>query len=81
MRGLRTGAEGRAVMTCDRCGKETHASTGSWFNTDQVCLDCAQQEEQHPLIGEAKAAEVAACAQRNFNFEGIGLPESLRRRS
>ena len=59
-------------MICDRCGKESLASTGSWFSMEQICLDCSKKEEEHPDYERARAAENAAVAQGDFNFPGIG---------
>lgn len=64
-------------MECDRCGRESRASTGSWFNTEQICLDCSGKEKAHPRFAEAKAAEEAAVKNGDYNFPGIGLPADL----
>ena len=34
---------------CDRCGKESGSYILSMFNLDELCLDCKDQEEKHPL--------------------------------
>lgn len=67
-------------MTCDRCHQEARASTGSYFNTDQICLKCAEVERQHPAFEEARRIENEAVRAGNYNFGGVGLPESLRTR-
>lgn len=64
--------------TCDRCGYETNAFTGSYFNTETICLRCRDLEEQHPKFEEARQAELAAVEQGDYNFRGIGLPNDLR---
>ena len=64
-------------MTCDRCRQPTNAHTGSYFNLEQICLDCAGREREHPDYERARQAEAAACQQGNFNFPGIGKPADL----
>lgn len=65
-------------MRCDRCGKETLGSTGSYFNTEQICFDCREKEEQHPQFEEARRVELEAVKRGDYNFPGIGLPADLR---
>jgi hypothetical protein len=65
-------------MRCDRCGRASLASTGSWFNLEQICLECSALEEQHPSIEEARERENEAVRRGDFNFPGIGLPAELR---
>ena len=66
-------------MKCERCGREARVSIGSMFNTEQVCLDCKEREEAHPLYAEARRREAQAVRQGDYNFRGIGLPADLRR--
>ncbi len=65
-------------MTCDRCGSESGYSTGSYFDTAQICLDCAERERAHPKFDYARKIETQQCKQGNFNYPGIGLPPELR---
>jgi hypothetical protein len=65
-------------MTCDRCGKQTNGSTGSYFNTQQICFACSDLERKHPAFEEARRVENEAVARGNFNYPGIGLPTDLR---
>ena len=65
-------------MTCDRCGKQTSGSTGSYFNMEQICFACSDRERQHPAFEEARRIENEAVASGNFNYPGIGLPIDLR---
>lgn len=65
-------------MTCDRCGKETFGTTGSYFNTETICFDCRDLEEAHPLFEEARRVETEQVKNGNYNFPGIGLPADLR---
>lgn len=65
-------------MICGRCGGETHAIVCSFFNTDMICVACADAEKAHPRYAEAVEREVAACRRGDYNFAGIGLPADLR---
>jgi hypothetical protein len=44
----------------------------SRFNTDCVCLRCAEEEKSHPDYRKAVEAEIAAIRNGNHNFPGIG---------
>lgn len=57
---------------CQRCFKAANITTMSWFNTDILCIDCAEEETHHPRYREAVDAERQAVLQGNYNFEGIG---------
>lgn len=61
-------------MICDRCRTETVGSTGSIFNTQQICLGCAETERAHPGYEEAARRENEAVRRGDFNFLGVGLP-------
>lgn len=65
-------------MICDRCQKDVMAFTGSFFNLQTICLDCAERERAHPDFQKAHDAEVAAVRAGDFNFRGIGLPNELK---
>jgi len=75
---------------CDRCGKPlTGGRTMSMFNTDTICLECADAErkrtdyEAYPprrqpsreagSMRGAREAERAAVAAGDRNFKGVGL--------
>lgn len=59
---------------CDRCGKSLAGGrTMSFFNTDTICMECAEAERKRPDYGEAHAAEVAAVRSGDWNFKGVGL--------
>ena len=66
-------------MICERCGKETNTHTTSRFNTEDICLECEEIERNHPDYQKAKDAEMEAVRAGNYNFEGIGLPENLKK--
>ncbi len=57
---------------CYRCGKKVLNHTMSQFNTDLLCLGCADDEKRHPDYSKAVNAERDALKQGNFNFPGIG---------
>jgi hypothetical protein len=65
-------------MTCQRCYKETLGHTGSYFDTSQICFECADRERAHPAFEAARQRETEECARGNFNFPGVGLPADLR---
>lgn len=59
-------------MTCDRCGKDAFATTGSYFNMEMICLECAKAEREDPRFEEARRVENEAVRRGDFNFPGIG---------
>lgn len=62
-------------LICDRCHKETKITTGSFFNTEMICLDCENIEKHHPDYEEAKRIEHEEVVKGNYNFQGVGLPK------
>lgn len=65
-------------MTCDRCGKQSSFSTGSYFNTQQICMECDKKERDHPDFARAREVELEAVKRGNYNFRGVGLPVDLQ---
>lgn len=61
------------MTTCDRCYKETYGWTMSYFNTQEICLDCSEKEKELPRYADAKKAEAEAVKRGDYNFRGIGL--------
>ena len=60
--------------TCDRCGASLDGGrTMSMFNTDTICMACADAEQKRRDYEAAREAERAACAAGDRNFKGIGL--------
>ena len=61
---------------CDRCRKSLADGffSMSRFNTQALCMDCLEEERQHPDYQKAVDAELAALRAGNRNFEGIGWP-------
>ena len=58
---------------CDRCGGSLDGGrTMSRFNTDCLCMRCAEAEKNHPDYDKAVEAEIAEIRKGNFNFKGIG---------
>ena len=58
---------------CDRCGKPLTVRTMSMFNTDTICMECAEAERRRPDYEAARAAEEAAVRAGDRNFKGVGL--------
>ena len=66
------------MTSCQRCGNENPVyTTGSYFNTDQICQVCDDKEQAHPRYPAAKTAEDTAVRGGDMNFPGIGLPSDL----
>jgi hypothetical protein len=61
------------MVDCQRCHKQTLATIMSMFNTEEICLDCKEAEQQRPDYADAVAADAAAIRTGDFNFKGIGL--------
>lgn len=40
---------GEIMGKCDRCGKESQISTGSYFDTEQICEECDSKESRAGL--------------------------------
>ncbi len=60
-------------QTCDRCGSSlANGRIMSRFNTDCICLKCAEIEKSHPDYYKAVEAENTAIRDGNHNFSGIG---------
>ncbi len=58
---------------CGRCGGLlANGRTMSRFNTDCICLKCAEAEKTHPDYQKAVDAEISAIRNGNLNFKGIG---------
>ena len=63
-----------AKKKCDRCGGDLKVRIMSRFNTDCICMKCAEEERQHPDYQKAADAELDAVRRGNMNFPGIGWP-------
>ena len=66
------------VQHCERCKEETDVTQMSLFNTEMCCSKCIQAERAHPKFQQARDAELEAISRGDYNFPGIGLPQSLR---
>jgi|SaaInlV_100m_DNA_2_1039680.scaffolds.fasta_scaffold01396_18 hypothetical protein len=64
-------------FTCPRCLKRSSSWTMSLFNTQDICLECKNKEEQHPDYKEALRKDIEEINNGNFNFKGIGKPVDL----
>lgn len=60
-------------MICTRCGKESVGYSMSWFNVEEVCLDCKDDEYSAPNYEKARDAEAASLKRGERSFSGIGL--------
>lgn len=65
--------------TCDRCKQKSNVLTGSYFNTEMICLECDKKERAHSMFKMAQSIEAEQVRQGNYNFEGIGLPDDLKK--
>ena len=60
--------------TCDRCGGDLAGGRiMSRFNTQTICMKCAEAERKRPDYRKAQEAEIAAVRAGDRNFKGIGL--------
>jgi hypothetical protein len=64
-------------VICDRCEKEASICIGSEFNAEIICLDCKEEEEEHPLYEVACEAQAEA-ALRGELYHGIKFPPPLK---
>ena len=61
---------------CDRCGGSLDGGRiMSMFNTDCICMDCKEKEQQRADYRKAVEADHAEIRKGNYNFEGIGYAE------
>lgn len=61
---------------CDRCNNPLKGGRRmSRFNTETLCLDCAEKERARSDYRKAVEAERAEIQKGNYNFDGIGLPQ------
>lgn len=63
---------------CERCGKESSYTTGSYFNTQMIGKECDERERAHPDFEKARRIERDAVMSGNLNYVGIGLPDDLK---
>lgn len=59
---------------CERCFKKTNTTTMSIFNTQMICLECKENEKNHPDYNVAKQTEFDLTAQGILDYKGYGLP-------
>jgi hypothetical protein len=58
---------------CSRCGGTLKGGRiMSMFNTQCICMKCAERERQEKDYNKAVEADHEQIRQGNYNFEGIG---------
>lgn len=58
--------------TCDRCGGSLeNGRIMSMFNTDCICMDCLNKENQDRDYEKAVKADHEEIKKGNFNYKGI----------
>ena len=58
---------------CGRCHKDTNGCTiMSMFDTQIICMDCADRESERGDYKDARKADENAIKNGNYNFNGIG---------
>ncbi|MBA7528387.1 hypothetical protein ES705_20570 [subsurface metagenome] len=67
-----------ALMKCPRCNTLTIVTSMSWFNEDEVCMDCKDDEKACPNYESARSIEEAHVKAGNTRFEGVGLQSDDR---
>ena len=65
-------------MKCQRCGKETNVHIMSMLNTDEICMECKEEERTHPLYERARVAEHAEVVKGNYNYKGLLYKEGKK---
>jgi hypothetical protein len=60
-------------MICRRCFLETRVISRSWFNDDDICTDCQDDEKFCPNYGRARSVELSQVRSGLAMFAGIGL--------
>lgn len=61
---------------CDRCGGSLDGGRiMSMFNTDCICMDCKEKEQQRADYRKAVEADHVEIRKGNYNFEGVGYAE------
>ena len=57
---------------CNRCGKPLDGGRRmSRFNTDCLCLECADKERSDPEYEKAVQTELEEIKKGNYNYKGI----------
>ena len=56
---------------CDRCGNPTRVTTGSWLNTEMICMECSENEKQEPEYLVARKREMEEVRKGNLNYGGL----------
>ena len=57
---------------CDKCGQSLKdGRTMSAFNSQCLCIECADKEKQDPDYEKARKAEHEEIKKGNYNYQGI----------
>ena len=56
---------------CQRCGKETNCHSMSFLNEQLCCMECLDEEKDHPKFQQAKAEELRQVQAGNLNYNGL----------
>ena len=57
---------------CDRCKKPTRSLMISVFNLQNICIDCSDEESDHPKYNEAISFLAKEESNGNMRSEGLG---------
>ena len=58
--------------TCERCHKSLDGGRiMSMFNTQCICLECAEAERKDPEYKQAVEADRAEIKKGNYNYKGL----------
>lgn len=64
---------------CDRCNKQLDGiRIMSMFNTDCICMLCAEKERKEEGYDRARDAEDEEIRKGNYNSKGIGRSKSKK---
>lgn len=65
---------------CNRCKRSIDNSFfKSVFDNKTICYDCQQSEIDHLKYEEAVNAVIDSISKGDYEFEGIGCPDNLKK--
>ncbi|NLM43221.1 MAG: gamma-glutamylcyclotransferase [Clostridiales bacterium] len=59
------------IQSCERCGARLDLRIMSKMNEDIICLNCFQEERNHPYYEAAAKKEAEEVAAGNYNYRGM----------
>lgn len=60
------------MKICDRCNQVTKFYKIGYFNLEELCLDCIEEEKTHPHYLKAKELELQEVVKKgNLNYPGL----------